>query len=241
MNISYHPSLKRVAEELREFLEEQKITLDINWIIGGDGSLFTYLDLEKPNFLISSSNSVGFYAGARVSDYKQKILDYVANPQQEEYNTIRIIINGRELPERALNDILITEGLHRLSKTELINKLSETIVYKTIEVNSGLLIYTPHGWNAFAKNIGAEQHEPLGVMGIAINKGTKKSRQASDLEIRISKRNRETEFKLFIDCKDIKPYDPSCTDRERVWHMPYKLKQGDVVKLSLGKPVKIIK
>jgi len=233
MTISYHPKYKQEAIELKEFLKKEDINLDINWVIGGDGSLFTYLDLEKPNFLISPENSVGHYASARLKNYKKRILEYTKNPESfnELYETIKVTINGDELTEKALNDVLITEGLHRLSKYTINNEQS---------MNSGILIYTPQGWHGYAKNLKAKQYPTsLGLTIIAPVKGVENT-SFKELIIKINKRNRKTNFKLYIDCKDIQPYDNSCSDKEKVYHKPHKLELGDKIKISKGKEIIIV-
>jgi len=239
MNISYHPMLKREARELKKFVKENEINLDINIILGGDGSLFTYLSTDKPNFLISSPKSVGYYAGARLNNYKRVLLKYAENPEvmHKKMTSISVKINDKTLPEQALNDVLITEGLHRLLRVK---------VNGSVEKNSGLLFYTHHGWHGYAVNLDAKHYNEgeLGLIAIAPTKGglyKKKGVKAGTTTIRVLKRKREQKLKLYIDCKDVKPYDPSCSDRKKIYHKPYQLKPGDEVTISKGKPITIIK
>jgi len=127
-----------------------------------------------------------------------------------------------------------------------LHRLSRVKIDGNTELNSGILAYTHHGWHGYAKYLDAKHYNPeeIGLIAIAPAKGElhkkKGVRIGSQVKIRILKRNREQEFRLYIDCKDIKPYDPSCSDRKKVYHAPYPLKPGDEITISKGRPVTII-
>lgn len=235
MNISYHPKFKKKAIELKEFLKKNKIKQEINYIIGGDGSLFTYLSYDKPNFLISPKTSVGYYSSANFNDYQDKIRDYLTNKKHKEFLTIQVTINGQKT-ENALNDVLITEGLHKYSKI---------IINGNEEYNSGILIYTQHGFSGYAYKLGAKKYESneLGLIAFcpSDNSQLKNSIKIDKLTIKIIKRTQSQSFNLYIDCKDIKPFDKKCTDRKKIYYKPYKLKPGDTIEITKGKPITIIK
>lgn len=236
MNISYNPNFKTKAQELRKFLKENKITHNINYIIGGDGSLFTYASHDQPNFLISPKTSVGYYATASFDNYQKKLLNYDAQRDNKEFATIEVTINNKKLPDKAINDVLITEGLHKYSKM---------IINGNEELNSGIIFYTHHGWSGYAQKIGAQRYDQNEIGLIAFFPPKKsllnKSIKSDTFTINIVKRQQAQSFKLYIDCKDVNPFKKGCTDRKRIHYKPYKLKPASRITINKGKPVIIIK
>ena len=222
--------------ELRQFLKENNIQLDLNYIVGGDGSLFTYASHDKPNFLISPKTSVGYYASSGFNNYKTKLLNYNPKRDNKEFATIEVTINNKKLPDKAINDVLITEGLHKYSKM---------IIDGNEEFNSGVIFYTHHGFSGYAKKIGAQKYGPDDIGLIAFfpseNSQLNKSIKSNESTINLIKRQQKQSFNLYIDCKDIKPFNKSCTDCKKVYYKPYKLRPGDKIIITKGRPVIIIK
>jgi NAD kinase len=210
MNVSFHPSWRKEARELKRFLKKNKITLNVNYVIGGDGSLFAYLSTTQPNLLISPLTCKGYYSFARINNYKKRLLLYAKNPEKhhKEFSTIKVSINVKELRDTALNEVLVTEGLQHVFKS---------LVNGKKELNSGIMVYTHHGWSGYAKNLGAKQFKGVGITAVAPLRGLLKrtgSILKDKISIKILARHEPT---LFFDCKDIKPYDKACTDRGRVY------------------------
>lgn len=242
MNISFHPYYRKQARELGNFLKQNEITQNINYIIGGDGSLLIYASKTQPNLLISPKSSVGYYAFSRLGKHYEDIIKYSNNSNKFNLKipTIESKINGVRLNDFAINDILITEGLEYLSKTSMIAGGVESF-----ESNSGILFYTHKGWSGFAKNVGARNYGEfeLGISAIVPNEGKLLqyySRPLTDeVSIKILPRNRKTKFVMYVDCKNIKPYNSFCTDRKKVYTKPYKLKQNDEITISKGSPITI--
>jgi len=241
MDISFHPLYKKEAKDLKNYLKKEKLDDDVNYVIGGDGTLLIYYSSDKPNFLISPKASKGYYCSARLENYEESLLKYYLSPKSfhKEYLTIDAFINGKKIKDSALNEVLITEGLNYASKYFV-----KSQNFEGLEINSGLIVYTSQGWSGFAKNLGANQvkEEEIGLCSVAKIKGLITNEGVilnDELLVKILPRNRETKFFLYIDCKNIKPFNPFCSTKT-VRTKPYKLSLNDELLLKKGNLVTIV-
>jgi len=239
MDISFHPRLRKEAHDLEKFLKNNRLDDDINYVIGGDGTLLLYASAAKPNFLISPASSVGYYAFARLDNRYEAIYNYLNCPKRfnKEYLTISAEINGKKVKDSALNEVLITEGLNLTSKMR-----SSLDNFAGLEINSGFIAYTYHGWSGFAKNLGIKNVEEskIGLASIAQSNGLIPNNGMvlpEKFSIQIVPRNRKTRFLMYLDCIDIKPYNPFCSSKKSVRTKPYVLRPDDEITLKKGTPI----
>jgi hypothetical protein len=233
MDFSYHPKYENISEEIKSFLYNNlSPDTGVNFIAGGDGSLFTYADFSRPNFLLSSRRfSKGYYSACFFEDdYKSMILKYLNNPKkyEKEYRTIEILVNGKPLPERAINEVVIGKDY-----------MLKAIFDKKEADDSGLFVYTPDGCNAWASKYGAKAYETLGY--VFMDKGIPAELNGS-LEIEILKYH---DSEIMVDGKghnlDLHYVHNSTKKRCEVFTKPWELREGDILTLKQGEPVKIVK
>jgi hypothetical protein len=233
MNFSYHPKYEFIAKNVKSFLDENLSENNgTNFIVGGDGTLFVYADFNKPNFLISSHKySFGYYSACFFEDdYQEKLLKYLNNPKfyQKEYGTIEVRINGKPLPERAINDVMI--GKDYFFKANISGvKTGDT----------GLLYYTPHGCNAWAAKHGGIIYDSIGCVLMDMRQPIELT---SPLEIEVLEFH---DLDVMIDGKgnNLNKYykHTSSKLRKDVYTKPWSFSNGDVITISKGKPVSIVK
>ncbi len=156
MSFSYHPKYESIADEVREYLSSYD--LDVNFIVGGDGSFLVYSDFDMPNYLIYSDRiSKGFYgASCYEKSWKKDLEKFSENPENfvHEIDSIEVLINDDLLPDNALNEIVLGKDY-----------CFKAIVDGERVFDSGLVIYACDGWNGWARKYGAEQYDSLGVVG----------------------------------------------------------------------------
>jgi hypothetical protein len=233
MEFSFHPKYLEIADEVMSFLDEN-VSRDnkTKFSVGGDGSLFAYVDLDAVNFLISSHKfSKGYYSACFFEDnYKEKILEYFKNPKkyEKEFQTIEVLVNGKPLAERAINEVMIGKDY-----------MFKAIVNKNIVNDTGLIVYTPDGCNAWAGKYGGKIYDSLGW--VLMDK--RESLELKDsLEIEVLKYH---ELEVMIDGKghNLDLYYKHCStrDRDKIFTKPWSLNAGDLLTIKAGKPVKIVK
>jgi len=158
----------RVCSMLREagvpyaFHEPEDCDLAIT--VGGDGTVLMFQSsLECPILGINPGKSVGYYTTANAKDFEAK-LGRLLNGKEgrdyfiREYVRIEAMLNRKLLPFKALNEVLVSPVFVR----RMLNAGLETGGRKSFERNTGILVYTPSGSNAYAKSAGAK---PLGMNG----------------------------------------------------------------------------
>ncbi|MBN1923752.1 MAG: hypothetical protein JW791_03250 [Nanoarchaeota archaeon] len=231
MNFSYQPKYASIAEEVKDFIISNGLyNLDTNFIIGGDGSLFTYKSFNQPNMLICSEKfSKGHYASCWYEDdYQFFLLDYAKKPESFhiEIPTIELLINGEVVDERAINDLILGRDYNFKAG------VNEEIVHTT-----GLLFYTFNGWSGWAKQYDALRFEDSGVV---------------DLDTRISHSLEEPVevnvlpfhgFNIMFDGKGRnleEDFNPCTSDREIVYTSPWSAEPGDNVIIRDGEPVILV-
>jgi len=233
MNFSYHPKYEAIAKDVWRFLNKTiGLSDQTNFIVGGDGSLFTYADFNAPNFLISSHKySRGYYSACFFEDnYKQAILDYLSNPKEYEkgFQTVEVIVNGTSLPERAINEIRIErDGSFKAMLN--CSRVSDT----------GLLVYTPSGCSAWAGKYGGAAYDSLGWV---LMDERQPHELNSSLEIKVLKYHK---MEILVDGKgrNLDEYynHASSKKREQVYTKPWILNENDSVIIRPGKQVRIVK
>lgn len=232
MEFSYHPKFEKKALEIHEFASS--LDLDVNLVIGGDGSLLVYKSTSKPNILISPKTSKGYYASARFEDYKEFLTSYKDNPVNKEYTVLNASINNTIINDSALNEIIIGSGI-------------EQILHCNIEINNqkrkvdctALMLYTSSGWNGYAKNFNAlrlKNPVNMGVFGVApMDKSFPIKGVETNKPVTVEVLNRHEMPKLIVDCKNITDYRPCTTSIKNINYKPYSLYNNSIVKIEFGK------
>ena len=155
---------------------------DFAIIVGGDGTVLRdQHHLECPILGINPGKSVGFYMQAGCKDYRKKVMSLLNGREGKDYhihNMMRLeaSVNGRKMSSLALNEILVSPMyVRRIFESDL--KIEGR---KSMERNSGIIVYTPTGSHAFAHSAGAPEmrHDAgrFGVVAIAPYSGMLKKR-----------------------------------------------------------------
>lgn len=230
---------REIKKTIGYLLKEQGMELtadnqeaDLAVIIGGDGTFLAWQSKFKcPLFGIKSSDrGVGYYAGASAVDYLAKIGEILNGNKIKNYRIILLArisaeSGGRVFP-LALNEYLISSGYVRKMFNCKLTIGGET----SIERNSGVIVYTPTGSNAFARSAGAKKMKnndaKIGVIAIAPYQGRLKSGGIilDGGEVKIECLNESGEI---------------CADGQK--ENSYKIKSGDSVTIRKSeKPLQII-
>jgi len=187
-------------------------------IIGGDGTfLYWQSRLSCPVYGIKTGG-VGYYMGASADDFSGKlgeILNGMNNGCQQSNLLARMVaeLNGRVFP-LALNEYLISSGHVR----QMFNCKLTVRGKETVERNSGIIVYTPTGSNAFASAAGAESlkinDRKMGIVALAPYSG------------RLKKKG------IFFDKDEVKieclnDFGEICVDGQKKY--TYKIMAGDAV------------
>ena len=134
-------------------------------IIGGDGALlYNQSGIKAPILGIRTANHVGYYlkAGQRDLEKRIKMLLKGRGCFMHKLPRLEALVNGKKVKAKALNEVLISPVYcRRMLETRVLFKGK-----KSLERNSGLVIYTPSGSGAFAKSLGAKK-EGFGIIPIA--------------------------------------------------------------------------
>lgn len=208
-------------EGVKHVLRSKRADLAI--IIGGDGILLGHQSkLNCPIFGIKTKG-VGYYTTADEHDFERKIKKILKGEEGKNYFIHRFLrlrawINGRILP-LALNEVLISPIYSR----RMFNCELEIGKKKSLERNSGILVYTPTGSHAFAGSLGAKilrpHTEKFGVAAIAPYAGKMKKEMLLE------------RGKVIVTC--LNKEGEVCIDgREK---KVYKIKHGDKVTVKKSK------
>jgi len=233
MDFNFHPKYRSIFREVKDFIYDKNLDyLDINLICGGDGTFFVYKS-DKPNFLISSDEySKGFYASSWFEGdfYQKDLIKYANNPKKfnHEIPSVQLKINGKKIPDLAINEVLINmDSMFKASVDG--EKITET----------GFFVYTPLGCNAWAAKYGGIVYDTLGI--VSMDKRLPCILNDS-LKIEILKYH---DLQAMIDGKGYnldKNYEHCSTrDKSRIFTKPWSLKEGDILEISKGNPIKIAK
>ena len=153
---------------------------DFAIIIGGDGTLLRdHWQLECPVMGINPGSSIGFYMLACKPDFRERLNALIAGKEGKDYNIyglsmLEASVNGEKMDATALNEVLVSPKYVR----RLMDSVLEVDGRKTAERNSGIIVYTPTGSNAFAHSAGAKlmsyDSDDFGVVAVAPYSGTLK-------------------------------------------------------------------
>jgi NAD kinase len=162
-----------VCEILRqhgvEYAFDEPKDCDLAITIGGDGTLLRYQSsLECPILGINPGKSVGFYLSANSKDFRKKLEKLLEGVEGKdyfirEYLRLETDINKVPTPFYALNEVLVSPIFVRRSFDSSLSAKGKT----TVEKNSGILIFTSSGSNAYAKSVGATPLRDPKKFGIA--------------------------------------------------------------------------
>ncbi|MCD6590918.1 MAG: NAD(+)/NADH kinase [Candidatus Aenigmarchaeota archaeon] len=168
---------KKVCKILDRFGLKYTLTdknnVDLAILIGGDGTVLRHQNtLSAPIFGINPGSSVGYYMTANPKNFGRKLRNLLFGKEGKDYEVkkytrLEAYINKTKMPFLALNDVLISPiYVRRILDAELTLKGK-----KTVERNSGILVYTPTGSHAYAASAGAKPLEDMskkfGVVAIA--------------------------------------------------------------------------
>jgi NAD+ kinase len=130
---------------------------DFAVLVGGDGTLLRdQPELDCPVLGINPGESVGFYMAASAEDYRKRVESVLFGSEGHDYHVLELMrlkafVNGTPMPGLALNEVLIAPARLRW----ILESMLETDGEESLERNSGMIIYTPTGSNAFAHSAGA--------------------------------------------------------------------------------------
>ena len=152
-----------------EYVFDEPKGCDLAIMVGGDGTLLNWQSsIECPILGINPGKSVGYYMPANNMDFGKKLRRLIEGKEGKDYffrkyPRLETRINNTPIPFLALNDVLVSPiYVRRILYSELRVKGK-----KTMEVNSGIIIYTPSGSHAYAKSVGAKPLKDPGKIGAA--------------------------------------------------------------------------
>ena len=215
-----------------EYVFDEPNDCDLAIMAGGDGTLLKYQSaLECPMFGINPGKSVGHYTTTGAKDFEGRLRKVLAGEEGRDYllkkyDRLETAINKVPLPFMALNEVLVSPIYVR----RILDSMLKVKAKETRERNSGILIYTPSGSNAYAKSAGAKPikgEKRYGVAAIAPYAGRLKRG-----EIILSKG--------FVSVKCLNDEGDVCVDGQE--DQVCKIKANDVVSVTLSKrPARIVR
>lgn len=159
-------------KKVEKFLESKGCRLlktpkgaDFCLVIGGDGTLLHHqAGIEAPILGIRTPTHLGHYLKANHRDFESGIRKLLNGEGYFIHKLPRLeaLVNGKRVNGLALNEVLVSPIYTRRmldAEVSLRGRVSK-------ESNSGIVIHTPSGSNAFAKSLGVRK-ERFGIMPIA--------------------------------------------------------------------------
>ncbi len=213
-----------------EYVFDEPKGCDIAVMVGGDGTLLNWQSsVECPILGINPGKSVGYYMPANNVDFGKKLRKLVEGKEGRdyffrEYPRLEARINKTRVPFLALNDVLVSPiFVRRILYSDLSVKGR-----KTREVNSGIIVYTPSGSNAYAKSAGAKPLKDKGKLGVAA---------IAPYTGRLARGEILSKGNVAVKC--LSREGEVCVDGQEDYVC--RLKENDVVTVGKGKkPVKIV-
>jgi NAD kinase len=193
---------------------------DLAIIVGGDGT-FLYWQSEFKCPLLGvkdKKEGVGYYMSASLEDFPEKISMVLGGKEGKDYFVRKLLklaadLNGKSL-RPALNEYLISSGRTR----KMFNCRIKVDGKEFVERNSGIIVYTPTGSNAFAEAAGAKKLawncKKMGIAAVAPYAGILKRG-----EILLAG------GEAVMECLDNK--GEICVDGQEKYS--YKIKRGDMI------------
>ncbi len=130
---------------------------DFALVFGGDGTVMRDQSAFKcPVLGINPGKSMGYYLRAGPDDMEEKIVRLMNGANGRHYHVFSLMrleaaINGEPVGTLALNDVLVSPiYVRRMLKANI-----DVCCGKSLERNSGIIVYTPTGSHAFAHSAGA--------------------------------------------------------------------------------------
>ncbi len=166
-----------------EYTEKIEPGCDFAVIVGGDGTLLRdHWRIDCPVLGINPGKSVGYYMTAGKNDYKKRVLALLKGKPGKDYRIHRLLrlraaVNGKEMAPAALNDVLVSPVfVRRILQSRLVVDGK-----KSLERNSGIIVYTPTGSHAFAHSAGAKKlrydSDMIGIAALAPYSGILKRQE----------------------------------------------------------------
>ena len=222
---------KFLAERGVDFTDMIEPHINLAVTIGGDGTLLRAQNkLSCPFFGINGGDSVGYYLCAGPQDYLKKLELAIFGYEGREYEMLRLMrlsasINDKQIKEKALNEMVVSAVYTRSMLRAQLTVNGET----SLEMNTGILAYTPTGSFAYASSAGAGVMDPkdkrFGVCAIAPYAGRMKEGEIlTDGEVSVIPLNSVAE--LSVDGQD---------------GQSYKIEEGDIVVIKKAqRPLRLI-
>ena len=233
---AYGRDIKRKVEKILDQLGidhvyENLHDIDLAILIGGDGTLFGNQSfLSCPILGINPGHSVGFFMSADNRDFENKVRKVLLGKEGKDFyirNFMRLEtkINRTKIPYICMNDVLVSPiYVRRILDSEL-----RVRGRKSVERNSGILVYTPGGSHAYARSAGAKpikDQKRFGVAGIAPYCGMLKRGDVTLSEGSVSVRCLNKEGEICVDGQECQVT---------------RIKEGDLVTVTKSKsPARII-
>ena len=187
-----------------EWTDELGEDCDFAIIIGGDGTLLRdHWELQCPVLGINPGSSIGFYMLACMPDFEKRLMALISGKEGKDYfiynlSMLEASVNGEKMDATALNEVLVSPVYVR----RILESVLEVEGKKSAERNSGIIVYTPTGSNAFAHSAGAKplryDSDNYGVAAVAPYSGLLKKGEIviSGGEVRIECGREEGEVAL---------------------------------------------
>ncbi len=242
----YGKYVKETLNRLENFLKKEGMDIvpleekhDITIIIGGDSTLLkTHEDIRSPFIGINplpiyehDSGSLGFFMQLNRNNMKIG-LKKIINDEYEIVELTRIKVKYPENLPLALNEVQIFPDPPSdfLKITLEIN--SEEMYVKSKELGSFLLVYTPQGSTAFARQIGAQRidirSKKFGILMGAGYRGLTKT------PVIVSN---DSDIKITMDCEGIISID----SKKKGFRKPLQLvEKGETIEIAEGPGLEMI-
>ncbi len=193
---------------------------DLAIILGGDGTFLFWQSKINCPMLGIRTRGVGYYMQASKNNFLKGLKIILNGKRGKDYFINKFLrleatLNGKILPP-ALNEYLVSSGLVR----KMFNSKLKVRGKGSLERNSGIIIYTPTGSNAFASATGAKKlawaEKKIGIVALAPYSGRLK-RGETLLD----------NGKITLEC--LNKIGEICIDGQDKY--TYKIKQGDKIKV----------
>lgn len=219
--------VKEIEKRIGKLLKDMKIAqtgiiggADLAIIIGGDGTFLRWQSKAGCPMIGVKTGGVGYYMGATPEDFfanVSKILNENNSVGRRRLLTrLTARLDGIIFP-LALNEYLVSSGYVR----QMFNCRLTVDGVSSVERNSGIIIYTPTGSNAFAHAAGAKimacTGKKIGIIALAPYQG-----RLMGGEIIIS--DGEIKIECLNSCGEI------CADGQK--EGAHKIKSGDIITIK---------
>ncbi len=221
-NIRTRKRAEKLLKSLKCRLLKSPGGADFCVIIGGDGTLlYEQSGIKAPMLGIRTPGHLGYYlkAGHRDFEGKMRMLSRGRGFFIHKLPRLEALVNGKRVKAMALNEVLISPIYSRRMLEAEVSLKGR----KSLERNSGLVVYTPSGSKAFARSLGAGKSR-FGVIPVAPFSGRIKKDRGLGKSISIKILSKEAEL---------------CIDGQE--NQVRRLRKGDRILVRRGKnPARIV-